>query len=554
MCGILGIIAKDNGKKLMDASVEAIKKRGPDGTGRYIDGGVGFYHTRLAVIDKKVTSNQPIMSPCSNFVLICNGEIYNYKELKRQYDYDYQTTSDCEVILACYRTDGIKGFKRLKGMFSFGVYDKARRKVIIYRDAVGKKPLFYCKGKDVFLFSSTVTAIKDNLPFSVTVNKEALTSYLTKGYVRPDISFYEEIVPLLPGFALEIDVDTGSTSNRYITPETISYDGFSYNHETIMRETERLLTQSIERRVDGIENLVLLFSGGVDSTVLAKMISSIAGKRLNCIALRPLIPLTCDDLYGRYAARKLDLNYVTVSIQPRSLKEDIDRAISLLDQPLSLYSYYFLTYLTCRAKEFGNVLFTGDGGDEVFYGYSSKIDAWFSNGGIRVSDDCNYNVGPKVSSELSSWGRRQATVDLLGHGFVKVDKATAEQQMEARCPFLDWDLMYFVRRIPAKYFIESRTSKNILKELLNEFPNWFVNRKKVGFAFNFRYLMIPWYKSFYREINFERLIELGACTSAMKFSYKGIFGDFDKFWKLYVLSKFMLLEEKAGSKRALCVS
>jgi asparagine synthase (glutamine-hydrolysing) len=537
MCGILGIISYGNKRNLSMVSIGSLRNRGPDGVGRYIDNQVSLYHTRLAVIDKMITSQQPIVSKDGNLALICNGEIYNYQELKKRYGYDYQTTSDCEVILSCYSNDGVKGFTELRGMFSFGIYDKKNGKMVIYRDAVGKKPLFYYQDTEIFIFSSSVKAIRDNLSITLDINKEALMFYLKEGYIRPDISFYDKIFPILPGTLLEWDILERKNSSYRVTPTSISYDLFEYSEDNIIKESEKLLDQSIKRRLYYVQNPVLLFSGGIDSTVLAQRMMEIAGKKLICISLKPVIPLTYDEPYGIYAAKRLNLTYISVGLALRNLKENVEMAIRLLDQPLSLYSYHFLTYLTRKAREFGNVLFTGEGGDEVFYGYSD-ITRWFLKCETRV-DDHKIQVGPDPRHELSDWGKKQVSIDLLGHSFVKIDKATAEQQMEARCPYLDWDLMNFLRAVPPGYFIRSKTTKVILKRLLTNFPDWFIYRKKIGSAFNFRYLMIPFYKYIYNEINFEQFDEYDLSLEGIEFSYLGMFVNFDKFWKLYVLSKFI---------------
>jgi asparagine synthase (glutamine-hydrolysing) len=538
MCGILGIIAQNREFDLYDIDIAPIRNRGPNGSGQYVNKGVGFYHKRLAVIDNKQTSQQPIISKCGYYILICNGEIYNYQDIKKSHIYEYQTTSDCEAIIACYSAYGVNGFKKLRGMFSFGLYDKKRNKVIIYRDPVGKKPLFYYHDSKKFIFSSSVKAVKNNIRLNLGINKDALLFYLKEGYVPPEISLYDDILSLLPGMLLEVDISTSKYTTQYISAETISYDYFEYDHEHIMNESERLLDRSIERRINGILHPVLLFSGGIDSTVLAKKISIVTGKKLTCISLKPLFPFTYDEPYGRYAAKKLKLNYITTKLDLNHLMENIDKAILLLDQPLAIYSYYFLTYLARKAREFGNVLFMGEGGDEVFYGYSN-IRSWFSDNDEPPSD-YNYLVGPPCKSRLSMWGKKQITAGLLGHSFVKVDKATAEQQMEARCPYLDWDLMLFVRSIPKNYFIKSGTTKIILKELLKDFPKWFIYRKKIGFAFNFRYLAAPCYRQMYNEIDIDQLKAIGITTLFREFSYVNIFNNFESFWKIYVLSKFIM--------------
>jgi asparagine synthase (glutamine-hydrolysing) len=536
MCGIFGMVTQQAPERLFRVDLESLKNRGPDNIGQYIDRNVGLFHTRLAVIDRHEASNQPILSSCKNYAVVCNGEIYNYKPLKKNYSYLYQTTSDCELILAVYAEKGIDGFSSLKGMFSFGLYDKKSHKLIVYRDAVGKKPLFFYRDNSCFVFSSSVQSIKDNLKRSLTLDREAIGSYLKNGFVRPDRTIYQEIQPLLPGHLITVDTRTQQQSIQYLIPQSSSYQTFDYCHENIVAETERLLNQSISRRINRIEQPVLLFSGGIDSTVLAKKLIELSSSKLTCISLKPLIPGTYDVPYANYAAKKLGITHLQVGFKVWQLKDEIEQAILRLDQPLSIYSYFFLSILTRKAKEFGNVVFTGDGGDEVFYGYSS-IDSWFSSSSqaFQSNNIFEYTVGPQLRAELTPWARQQSLFDLLGHGFVKVDKATAEQQMEARCPFLDWDLMHFVRTVPPSYFLNTGRTKPLLKSSLPSFPKWFLERPKIGFSFNFRYLMIPLYANISSWINPPLIKDLGLPSPDL--SLPKVFKNFDYIWKLSVLSK-----------------
>ena len=519
----------------------ALRNRGPDGAGEYVDGPVGLFHTRLAVVDQRVTSNQPLLSPDGQLILICNGEIYNYQELLQELNYPYQSSSDCEAVLAVYHAEGVRGFRRLRGMFSFGLYDRTQGRVIVYRDAVGKKPLFSYASHEAFLFSSSVTAIRQNTPGPLTVDPEAVASYIADGYIRPDRSLYREIRPVLPGHLMALDVRTGHVTTSYLAPETTSSEKLPEEDSAMAREIGRLLEQSVERRVRGLQQPVLLFSGGIDSTVLAKHLARLAPRRVTCLALRPVVLGTQDEPYGRYAARRLGLNYLRVGLPLRTLKTNIDFAIGLLDQPLAVYAYYLMTYLARQAREFGNVLFTGDGGDEAFYGYE-RIRDWFAPDTKPVAEP-EYQVGPPYPADLSAWGRRQVGEGLLGHAFVKVDKATAEQQMETRCPYLDWDLMAFLRRIPSRLFLASVTTKPLLKTELAGFPAWFVRRRKLGTTFNFRYLVWPFYHQMRREIDGQRLARWGVTVPALPPSRLGMFRQFDRVWRWYVLSKFLAYEE-----------
>ncbi len=536
MCGILGLVTPDqNQERMPEACIDSLKNRGFDGTGSYKKGVVAFYHTRLAVIDRRETSNQPLLSDDGNCAVVCNGEIYNHDELRGQYQYNYRTTSDSEVILACYLSEGIEGFKQLKGTFSFGLFDHSKGKVLVYRDAVGKKPIFYSQDQKRFVFASSVQAVRDNLKLSLSTQTDALACYLKEGCVPPDRTIYKSVTPVMPGELIQVDAATGKMSKQKLYPESSSYKGFDYTQETIFQEANRLLDQSVARRVQGLDHPVLLLSGGIDSTVLASKMSGLLGEKMTCVGLRPLVPGTNDDLYARYAARKLQLQYRPVGFCWKELEQHLNHSIALLDQPFSIPSYYWLTALTLEARKFGNVLLSGEGGDEAFYGYS-RIDDWFSEDDGSMPP---YTVGPPQIEKLSEWGRWQVTKNLLEHAFVKLDKATAEQQMEARCPYLSWDLLVFMRSIPGSLFVDSGVTKHLLKRMLNGFPGWFLHRKKGGSAFNFRWLLFPLYEKMYHEIDWKRLSGLGLPVTRFPFSRSLIFRRFDQFWKLYVLNKFV---------------
>ena len=532
MCGILGYCSFKS-KRFSDLNTKGIKDRGPDNIGKFEDKNVGLYHTRLAIIDNRESSNQPIVN--GNYVLICNGEVYNYKKLRREFDYfKFNTNSDCEVIVAVYDKYGIEGFSKLDGMYSFALYDRLNKKLILHKDSVGKKPLYYFyKENEYIIFSSNIIAIKDNSPENFTINWKQIKYYERNKYLHPKTSIYNEIYPLMPGKVIEIDIHTQRMKLIKID-EKFHFNIDFTNDKLIKQKLFKLIKKSIHKRLDGVKTPIILFSGGIDSTIIAyEALKYNTNTKLLSIK-QPLFFMN-DEPYIKQFEKKMNVRVDFVNIMNFDFVKNIDKFIEKLDQPFGVPAYYYLSQLALKAKSFDNVLFTGDGADEIFFGYK-RFEDWIDEKNGTKETFLNIPLYIK----FSKYGFKQANEDLIGHGFIKVDKSTAENQMEARCPFLDKELISFVRQIPSSFW-KNKDIKFILKEyLLNEgFSNKYIYRKKIGFAFPFRYLMIPKYKDMknYIEKNIELLYKLSFDTKVP--DYFDLYKNFDYYFNIYVLLKFL---------------
>lgn len=541
MCGILAVVSS-NGAPLGDQAIdlEALRHRGPDNAGGADYPRVSLRHTRLAVIDSATTSNQPIVAgPLS---LVCNGEIFNFRELRAAAGrYAYATTSDCEAVLQVYAEEGVDGFERLDGFFSFVLFDAERDVVIAHRDDIGKKPLFWAHDGRHVWFSSNATAIRKNASGAFASRASQLEHYLRHGFVHPAEGFYAGIEPVLPGETIVVDLRTGSTTRSRVARRGPDYTGFDFaSPEAVLRETDRLLASATAKRLRGLRDPVLIFSGGVDSTLLATEIQRHASTT-QLVTMRQPLPLLNDEPYARYAARRLSLP-LAFAAPWANMFDRVTAAIDRMDQPLALESYFMLSTLAIGARAYGNVLFTGDGADEVFLGYREPA-AWIESHGAEPPLAHDFEVGPPSAFPMTPWGRRQAHVDLAGHGFVKVDKATAENEMEARCPFLDRDLFAFARSIPSAYWTQARrTPKPLLKDLLASrgFSPWFVDRPKLGFAMPFRFAMIPHYGAMARSVerSATRLRDAGVAVPRDT-STRAMLRDFTTHWRVFVLAEVL---------------
>lgn len=539
MCGIFGIVSLDGSP--VDASrlnVAALRDRGPDNVGQARFDRVALIHTRLAVIDRKEMSNQPIRG--DRLAVVCNGEIFNHQELRDGRSYRYATPSDCEAVLDVYSNDGIPGFARLDGFFSFGLVDESRGEVILHRDNVGKKPLFWTSDGRRLLFASNVTALVDNLSKVPDLDREQIPFLLQNGFVDPRASLFRGIHPLLPGEVLQVDLARGHVRKSRLTKPCTRLEGLDWNDESLLQSTfEHHLRVACEKRVRGLEAPVLILSGGLDSTVLAhELVAVSSGTKL--VTLKQPLRWLNDEPYARAAARRLG-RPLLFAHTPSRVFATLRGLLRKLDQPITMPSYAFLSLLAVEARRFGNVLFTGDGADEVLFGYRD-FDAW-----VASTDDAartgTLETGPPFGFALSEYGHRQGVIDLVGHAFVKVDKATAENQMEARCPFLDWDLLAFIRQIPVGYWRRHGTEHKwpLRRYLLSRgVPESHVRRRKIGFAFPLRYLLAPSLGTVNRCIRAraDLLRDVGITVPRAERPWTS-FREFHRTWTNFVLAEYL---------------
>ena len=539
MCGILGIAYRRPPpvkKRLLH--VDAIRDRGPDNI-RHVDyGQVEFFHTRLAVIDQKQTSHQPIESADGQIAIICNGEIYNHLSIREQSRYCYLTGSDCEAIIDVYSTSGSEGFKRLDGMYAVAIYDAREQILLLHRDGIGKKPLFWYADDHEVVFSSNAHAVSSNLRRQPELDIEQVKHYFDNGFVHPCHSIYRGIQPVLPGQVVRIDLRTGRIEHEFIKMRN-SFNGFDYGDpKAVQFQIKSLINTAVKKRLRGVSSPVIMFSGGINSSVVATAAKEAGGSSLLMTLKQPL-PWLNDEPLAKLEARRLRLPLVFA--RPwKDFEQKVATALAHLDQPLALPSYFVTSMLTMEAKRFGNVIITGDGGDEVFFGYR-PFDNWIRRVGDRVSAVQTIPCGAPFRYSLSEYGIKQSSVDLVGHAFVKVDKATAENQMEGRCPLVDRELVEFVRSIPIEHW---QRKPNIPKAPLVSYllargmTRKSVFRKKNGTAWPFRYRMANSYPRMIRELEAQRERLRALSIQLSTWSPPDAFLHFDRFWKEYVLAKY----------------
>jgi asparagine synthase (glutamine-hydrolysing) len=553
MCGFMGrivpresMVSPSPSPPALATGLDLLRRRGPDSCHywRTADGQVELIQARLAIVDADARADQPFSEPRSQLTVAFNGEIYNYEEMRRELlGYDFRTRSDTEVLLAALTQWGIAGLRRLRGMFACAIVDERTRRVLLVRDPVGKKPLYVAHWHGVVEFGSSLLPLVSAARTPPAIRQQILPAFWKRGYVPPMDSALEGARPVRPGEVLQLAWDGSIIGDHDCFPEPETPVALS--PEAARRRATELLDQSLRRRLHNNPQPVSLLSGGIDSTVIATRMRELGVG--SAITLGALVPLGQDEKYARYAAWRSGLPLEIMRPRLGRIEDDVAWAMDLQDEPLGMMSFFPLALLLRTARKYGKILLTGDGGDEVFLGYGHPADWSNPARGEDEStpEDREVVVGTPSPSWMSPWGWHTVGHSLLGHMFTKVDRASAEQGVEVRCPLLDWDLLAFARSLQPEVLFEDGRPKGLLKGLLAGWPRWFVHRKKTGFAYRLRWAWGLRRFAGLRELIADEAAEtFGAdvpgCLRRPPRQWRSwdIFRNFEAAWKLLAWSRF----------------
>jgi asparagine synthase (glutamine-hydrolysing) len=373
MCGIAGILRCDGaapGPELLRAMTTAIAHRGPDGDGFFRDGPVGLGHRRLAIIDL-VTGDQPMASDDGSLVLIFNGEIYNFRELRLELEARgaaFRTTSDTEVILHAYEAWGVDCLPRLRGMFAFALWDKTRRRLFLARDRVGIKPLVYAWDGRRLLFGSEIKALLEDPELPRELDWEALRDFLTLHYIPSPRTIFRSIRKLPPASYLLLDLDRPE-------PEIRRYWDLRFEPDDRPSEADWLeglrwhLSDAVRSHLVSDVPIGAFLSGGVDSsTVVALMAQATAG-RVRTFSIG-FDDSDFDELeHARAVAQRYETQHFEYVVKPNAL-DTLPRLAWQFDEPFADSSALPTYYVSKITREHVTVALSGDGGDENFLGYT----------------------------------------------------------------------------------------------------------------------------------------------------------------------------------------
>ncbi len=371
MCGIAGILYFKNKpveKELIRLMADTMSHRGPDAEGFFIDHELALGHRRLSIIDLSDAANQPFEDASGRYVIIFNGEIYNYAEIKPMLrEYPFRTHGDTEVILAGYIKWGADCLSRLRGMYTIVVWDKQERELFIARDRLGVKPLYYYRDENRFVFASEVRAVLMAGGISRKINHTAIAEYFRYQSVGFPFSPVDGICQLEAGTWMRIKNGVMQT-RKYWDPTTNNFD-FSYDDKKeVQKKVKELMLQSVRRRLVSDVPVGAFLSGGIDSSAVVGLMVEAGDPSPNTFHVSFDEADFDESKYAQIIAKKFNTRHTEIKLKPEVMLEELTNALDAMDTPSG---DGINTYVVSKAihDQGIRVALSGIGGDELFAGY-----------------------------------------------------------------------------------------------------------------------------------------------------------------------------------------
>jgi len=386
MCGIAGFWAPgrldESAALILDRMTSAIRHRGPDDAGCWTDAdvGIGLGHRRLSIIDLSLEGRQPMASASGRYVIVYNGEIYNFSTLRKQLEgagVAFRGHSDTEVMLATIERDGIlKAVQQFAGMFAFALFDRRNSQLYLVRDRLGEKPLYYGWAGDVLLFGSELKALREHPAWRGEIDRSALALFLRHAYVPAPYSIYKGVRKVLPGMILTFQlgapgrepIETAFWSAREVTEAGIAEE-WSGSDTELLDELERILRETVRREMVADVPLGAFLSGGVDSSVVVALMQAESSRPVRTFTIGFDEPEYNEAEHAKAVARCLGTDHTELYVRPAEALDVVPLLPALYDEPFGDSSQIPTFLVSQLAKRHVTVSLSGDGGDELFGGY-----------------------------------------------------------------------------------------------------------------------------------------------------------------------------------------
>ncbi|HOP65787.1 MAG TPA: asparagine synthase (glutamine-hydrolyzing), partial [Bacilli bacterium] len=376
MCGIVGFVDKEKHKEeTIKKMMMRINHRGPDGEGTFIDEDIALGHKRLSIIDLN-TGNQPMFNENERYVIIFNGEIYNYLELKEELlkkDHYFKTTSDTEVLLHGYEEYGYNLLQRLRGMFAFVIWDREKKELFGARDNFGIKPFYYYQNENVFMFASEIKAFLDHPKFKKELNKEILPLYLSFNYSPTEDTFFKGVKKLEPGHFL-VYKNGKLIIKRYFK---LTFNEKEQPEAKAVEEIANIMKDSVKKHMLADVEVGSFLSSGIDSSYLVAL-----ARPDKTYTVGYKISKYNEISYAEDLAKKLNINNTSKIITKEEYFKVIPKIMYHMDEPLADPAAVALYFVSKLASKDVKVVLSGEGADEFFGGYNyyrEEVDYKFYN-------------------------------------------------------------------------------------------------------------------------------------------------------------------------------
>lgn len=549
MCGIAGLWCFRNFENqgiLEDVKrmIATLQHRGPNDHGLWGEGTIALGQSRLSIIDLSPYGHQPMLSENKRYVLVFNGEIYNYKVLAKQLTNEgciVEARNDTEVLLrACIHWGVEKTLRLLNGMFAFALYDTQEHTLTIARDRFGEKPLYYAYEENYFAFASELKALCSLPNFNRTIDEEALKLYLQFNYIPCPYSIYKSAKKLFPGRFLtlknaKLEEHCYYDLKREITNRTI----LDLSEEELIQSLDEKLQKSVQERMVADVSVGAFLSGGIDSSLMVALMQSQNSKPIKTFTVGFKGSPWDESKYAEAIAKHLKTDHTTLYVTDEAVLEGVDLLPKIYDEPFGDASALSTFLVSKLFREQVTVAIGGDGGDELFAGYHrhkwvpllnqigcltpkfatktfQKVCTYFPSEKLPIWGNKLQKASRALSGSnfletyINSVSYNQQNASLKGTWFslhphlknnaeqvmfcdmrtflhddvlCKVDRASMAVSLETRAPFLDYDLVDFAWQIPLSVKFFKKNKKYLLKKVLNRYvPQNLWDRPKMGFG------------------------------------------------------------------------
>ena len=373
MCGINGILHLQSQKKVDERILtkmrDSLEHRGPDDQGLFIENNIGFGHRRLSILDVSIAGHQPFLSDDGRYVLVYNGEIYNFKEFYpelKSNGFDIKTNSDTEVLLKLFQLHGLKMLNRLNGMFAFAIWDKTEKKLIVVRDRMGVKPLYYSFYNETFYFASEQKALfTAGVPLKMA--QDGLEEYIFNRFVAGENTLYENVKKVLPGNIMTVHEGGKVTTEKWWNlKKEIQNQPEIKNPVEWFRET---FDDSIKLRMVSDVPIGILLSGGLDSSSVLASLHHQNYKDIQTFNIGFKEKEHNEAHLAKMMSEKFDYGFHTMQLENKNLYDKLISATYFQDEPIMHLSEPHLLAVSQMAKPTVKVLLSGEGADELMGGY-----------------------------------------------------------------------------------------------------------------------------------------------------------------------------------------